>query len=85
MNGNVLLRINARVRSGRVAANTMAAGPPSTRAKRTAFPKPAASMTASISPARSSSVRTCGTGSDQITDVEIPEVEEAYLNRAKKM
>ena len=67
MNGNVSLRINARVRSGRVAANTMAAAPPSPSAKRTAFPKPAASMTASISAARSSSVRTCGTGSDSPT------------------
>ena len=45
----------------------MAAGPPSLRPKRTAFPKPTASMTASISAARSSSVRTCGTGSDSPT------------------
>ena len=61
------VRINARVRSGRVAAKTMAAGPPSLTPKRAALPKPTASMTASISAARSSSVRTCGTGSDSPT------------------
>ena len=60
-------RINARIRSGRVAANIMAAGPPSLRPETTACPKPAASMTASISAARSSSVRTFGTGSDSPT------------------
>src|SRR5262245_24507579 len=56
--------MNARVRSGRVAANTTAAGPLSLTPKRTDFPKPAASMTASISAARSSIVRTFGTGSE---------------------
>ena len=61
------VRINACVRSGRVAAKTMAAGPPSLTPKRTAFSKPTASMTASISVARSSSVRTFGTGSDSPT------------------
>ena len=58
------VRINARVRCGRVAAKTMEAGPPSLAPKSTALSKPTASMTASISAARSSSVRTCGTGSD---------------------
>ena len=61
------VRINARVRPGRVAAKTMAAGPPSLAPKMAAFPKPTASMTASISAARSSSVRTFGTGSDSPT------------------
>src|ERR1700759_4266589 len=50
-------RINARVRSGRVAAKTVDANPPSFMPKRTALPKPTASMTASISVARSSTVR----------------------------
>jgi hypothetical protein len=45
----------------------MEAGPPSLIPKRTAFSKPTASMTASISAARSSSVRTRGTGSDNPT------------------
>src|SRR5262249_19276659 len=45
-------------------AKTKVAGPPSLTPNRTAFPKPAASMTASISAARSSSVRTRETGSD---------------------
>ena len=63
----VPVRINARVRSGRVAAKKMEAGPPSLRPKSTALSKPTASMTASISAARSSSVRTCGTGSDSPT------------------
>jgi hypothetical protein len=67
VNANEPWRINARVRSGRVAAKTMAAGPPSPRPQRTAFRKPTASMTAWISPARSSSVRTFGTGSDSPT------------------
>src|SRR6478609_2803039 len=58
VNAYVPVRISARVRCGRVAAKTMAAGPPSLRPKMTAFPKPTASMTASISAARSSSVRT---------------------------
>ena len=60
----VPVRINARVRSGRVAAKKMDAGPPSLAPKSTALSKPTASMTASISAARSSSVRTFGTGSD---------------------
>jgi len=42
----------------------MEAEPPSLAPKSTAFSKPAASMTASISAARSSSVGRCGTGSD---------------------
>ena len=66
-NDDVPVRINACVRSGRVDANTIVAGPPSLIPKRTAFLKPTASMTASISAARSSSVRTCGTGSDSPT------------------
>ena len=61
------VRINARVRSGRVAAKRTAAGPPSLTPRTAAFPKPAASMTASISAARSSSVRNFGTGSDSPT------------------
>ena len=54
-------------RCGRVAAKTTAAGPPSLIPNSAAFSKPTASMTASISVARSSSVRTCGTGSDSPT------------------
>ena len=42
-------------------------GRPRSDRRRTAFPKPTASMTASISAARSSSERTCGTGSDSPT------------------
>src|SRR6476646_4109621 len=64
---NVLARINARVRCGRLAANTIAAGPPSLNARIAALENPAASMTASISAARSSRLRTCGTGSDSPT------------------
>jgi hypothetical protein len=45
----------------------METGPLSLPPKRTALSKPTASMTASISAARSSSVRTCGTGSDRPT------------------
>jgi hypothetical protein len=60
------MSVNNTVRRARCdgAANTMAAGPPSLTPKRADFPNPAASMTASISAARSSSVRTFGTGSD---------------------
>ena len=64
---NVPARINARIRSGRFAAKTMAAGPPSLTPKMTACLKPTAFMTASISAARSSSVRTFGMGSDSPT------------------
>src|SRR3954454_16479540 len=61
------VRISARVRSGRVAAKRIEAGPPSLTPKSAALSKPAASITASISAARSSSVRTFGTGSDNPT------------------
>jgi len=64
---DVPVRISAFVRCGRVAAKTTVAGPPSLTPRSAAFSKPTASMTASISAARSSSVRTCDTGSESPT------------------
>ena len=63
----VPVRMSACVRSGRVAAKKIDEGPLSLPPNSTAFSKPTASITASISAARSSRVRTRGTGSDTPT------------------